>query len=446
MASYAAASRDFARQSCRSLQCNGATRAYRATPRPLAAQNFTMPAMSPTMTEGNIASWKVTEGDSFTTGDVLLEIETDKAQMDVEAQEDGKMAKITQPDGSKAVKVGSRIAVIAEVDDDLSTLELPAEDSTSAPSPQEDLKSGVDPSKSSESQAEAPPSSKGADTPRSSSSSGSKMPRKQTYPLYPSIAALLHEKGISTSEADNIPASGPKGRLLKGDVLAHLGRISQSYPSEQSARITKLGHLDLSNVQIAAPAAAPSQSSTSAQPKTTKIPDPEQEPDTEIAVPISMQSVLEVQKRIQETLGVTMPLSTFIARATVIANDGLPRPANYRPSDNELFNQVLGLDKVNQKTSRGNFIPQVTALPTATVFRAPSGPLKKHDIIDILTGNPPRTSKPMVGLPSASALPGPVPTTNVFSVNAAKGEEKRARVFLERVKTILQVEPGRLVI
>lgn len=272
------------------------------------------------------------------------------------------------------------------------------------------------------------------------------MPRKQTYPLYPSIAALLHEKGISTSEADSIPASGPKGRLLKGDVLAHLGRISQSYPSEQSARITKLGHLDLSNVQIAPPAATPSQSSTSAQAKTIKIPDPEQEPDTEIAVPISMKSVLEVQKRIQETLGVTMPLSTFIARATVIANDGLPRPANYRPSDNELFNQVLGLDKVNQKTSRGNFIPQVTALPTATVFRAPSGPLKKHDIIDILTGNPPRTSKPVVGLSAASTLPGSVPATNVFSVHAAKGEEKRARVFLERVKTILQVEPGRLVI
>ncbi|KAL8708223.1 MAG: hypothetical protein Q9220_006893 [cf. Caloplaca sp. 1 TL-2023] len=51
--------------------------------------------MSPTMTEGNITSWKVKEGDSFSTGDVLLEIETDKAQMDVEAQDDGKMAKIT---------------------------------------------------------------------------------------------------------------------------------------------------------------------------------------------------------------------------------------------------------------------------------------------------------------------------------------------------------------
>jgi pyruvate dehydrogenase E2 component (dihydrolipoamide acetyltransferase) len=53
-----------------------------------------MPAMSPTMTEGGIASWKLKEGDAFTTGDVLVEIETDKATIDVEAQDDGFLAKI----------------------------------------------------------------------------------------------------------------------------------------------------------------------------------------------------------------------------------------------------------------------------------------------------------------------------------------------------------------
>ena len=68
---------------------------FHSASRLLAAQNFTMPAMSPTMTEGNIAVWKVKEGDKFSTGDILLEIETDKAQMDVEAQDDGIVAKIT---------------------------------------------------------------------------------------------------------------------------------------------------------------------------------------------------------------------------------------------------------------------------------------------------------------------------------------------------------------
>ncbi|KAL8999469.1 MAG: hypothetical protein Q9169_001674 [Polycauliona sp. 2 TL-2023] len=391
----------------------------------------------------------IVPGDSFSTGDVLLEIETDKAQMDVEAQDEGKMAKITQSDGSKGVKVGSRIAVIAETDDDLSTLELPAEDPTSTPARQEDLKSSIDPSQSSEPQAEAPPSFRDTNTPQQSSSpssSGSGVSKRQTYPLYPSIAALLHEKGIPTSEADKIPASGPKGRLLKGDVLAFLGRISETYPSEQSARITKLGHLDLSNVQLAAPKETPAKSAVPVQAETSKIPEPDPEPDSEVALPISMNSVLEVQKRIQETLGVTMPLSTFIARATDVANDGLPRSANYKPSNDDLFNQVLGLHMVNPTISRGDFIPQITALPTSTVSRTLSGPLKKHDIIDILTNNTSRPTRSTVGPPLTTSITASASATKVFTVSAAKGEEQRARVFLERVKTILQVEPGSLVI
>jgi len=86
---------------------------FSSTPAPSAASNFSMPSLSPTMTEGNIASWKLKEGmldterateysvlicelgDSFSAGDVILEIETDKATMDVEAQDDGILAKIT---------------------------------------------------------------------------------------------------------------------------------------------------------------------------------------------------------------------------------------------------------------------------------------------------------------------------------------------------------------
>lgn len=68
--------------------------ALRTTAPNSALSKFQMPAMSPTMTEGGIASWKLKEGDSFTTGDVLVEIETDKATIDVEAQDDGILAKI----------------------------------------------------------------------------------------------------------------------------------------------------------------------------------------------------------------------------------------------------------------------------------------------------------------------------------------------------------------
>ncbi|KAK4696694.1 hypothetical protein P7C71_g1257, partial [Lecanoromycetidae sp. Uapishka_2] len=410
-----------------------------------------MPAMSPTMTEGNIASWKVKEGDSFSTGDVLLEIETDKAQMDVEAQDDGKLAKITQQDGSKGVKVGTRIAVIAEMDDDPSTLSIPAEESAPASSPQEELKSGVDASGSSESQAEAPPTSKSGDSQPTKDSQESlsstkhpRKPRKQTYPLYPSISQLLHEKGIPTSEADNIPASGPKGRLLKGDVLAYLGTIPSKYASEQSTRISKLGHLDLSNAKPAPPKTMPPPPPSKAAPP---IPAEPEVLDTEIAIPISLSSVLSVQKRIQSTLGVTLPLSTFIARATELANDDLPCSAA-KPTADELFNDILGLNKVRSKTSRGRYMPQITALPTTPIARRPV-PRQQPDVYDILTDKiSSKRASEGLGIPPPDIMAGSKAgeATNVFSVSAARGEEQRVRVFLERVKTILQVEPGRLIL
>ena len=346
--------------------------------------------------------------------------------------------------------MGSRIAVLAEADDDLSTLSIAAEETMSAPTPQEDLKSGIDASQSLESQAESPPSSKEVAAPQSSSTesktaSTSVKPIKQRYPLYPSVAGLLHEKGIPTSEADKIPASGPKGRLLKGDVLAYLGKISETYSSEQSARITKLGHLDLSKIQLSTPKEPPKETLVQEAGKAPSLPEPE--PDTEVAVSISMKSVLDVQRRIQDTLGITMPISTFIARATEVANDDLPRPANYKPSADELFNQVLGLDKVISKTSRGTFTPQMTALPPSLALpRTSSGPPSKSDIIDILTGNRPKAPQSRMGLPTPVKGSDRTNATNIFSVSVSKGEEKRARIFLERVKTILQVEPGRLVI
>lgn len=266
---------------------------------------------------------------------------------------------------------------------------------------------------------------------------------KQSYPLYPSVAQLLHEKGIQSSEVDKIPASGPKGRLLKGDVLAYLGSISSSYSSDQSARISKLAHLDLSNVQIA----APKDPKESPAPAISSQPAPELERDTEVAVSISLKAVVEVQQRIQAALGVTLPLSTFIARATNVANEDLPRSTTHKLSADELFDQVLGLDRVNSKTSQGSFTPQILALPSKPLSSTP-GPAKKLDIIDILVAgrSSKETSKSLGVLPLGIMAESDAGATNVFSVSVPKGQEKRARVFLERVKTMLQVEPGSLVL
>src|SRR5271170_7559551 len=73
-----------------------------------------MPALSPTMTEGNVARWLKKEGDSVKAGQVLAEIETDKATMEVEAVDEGKILKILIPAGSQGIKVNTPIALLIE--------------------------------------------------------------------------------------------------------------------------------------------------------------------------------------------------------------------------------------------------------------------------------------------------------------------------------------------
>src|SRR5947199_7380838 len=72
-----------------------------------------MPALSPTMEEGTLAKWLVKEGDEVKSGDILAEIETDKAMMEFEAVDEGKIAKILVPEGTDGVKVGQPIALLA---------------------------------------------------------------------------------------------------------------------------------------------------------------------------------------------------------------------------------------------------------------------------------------------------------------------------------------------
>lgn len=419
-----------------------AARSFSLLPARLAAHNMSMPAMSPTMTEGNIASWKVKEGDTFSTGDILLEIETDKATIDVEAQDDGVMAKIFAQDGEKGVKVGSRIAVLADPEDDVSSLEIPPDDSKPIQAESETSNSGEAPTPTEEKQAQSPPEkpSKSSEAPPSGPGQNPK------YPLYPSVIALLHANKIPDSDMSKIPASGPNNRLLKGDVLAYLGSISSSYPIEQSKRITHLAHLDLSNIKLL-------QQQPKTEKKTSQSPEAPKAPvTTSISLPISLAEVLKVQRRMNDTLGVSVPLTTFLARAVDLANDDLPRAKGAKPSSNELFNAVLGLDTI-PTTSRGSYIPQISALPPSSFTRGgPPRGAKKADIIDILSGNARRVSRTMSTTTAAYISPegGSITTTggaiNTFSVTVSAGEEQRARTFLERVKTVLQIEPGRLVL
>ncbi|KAI9771832.1 MAG: pyridoxine biosynthesis protein [Geoglossum simile] len=269
-------------------------------------------------------------------------------------------------------------------------------------------------------------------------------PSKQHLPFLPSVASLLLEHRLPSSEADKIPATGPKGRLLKGDVLAYVGAVSPTYPKSLSDGIVKRQHLDLSNIKIRAPPsiapAPPRKAAAQAAPPPAR--------ESKIGCSVNLSEVMKVQQRIERELGIFMPLSTFVARATDIANDDLPLSRNAKPTQDDLFNQLLGLDNLVPSTGRGSFSPQINALPTpSTAASKPkAGPAKTSgDIIDILTNNavrkaPVSCSGDPVVAHSASAA------ANVISVAVPAGDERRGRLFLSRVRAYLESEPGRLIL
>src|SRR3546814_17549650 len=88
--------------------------------------NILMPALSPTMTEGTLVKWNVGEGDEVKAGDVIAEIETDKATMEVEAVDDGTVGKIVVAEGTEGVQVNAVIAVLVGEGDDAGTTETGA--------------------------------------------------------------------------------------------------------------------------------------------------------------------------------------------------------------------------------------------------------------------------------------------------------------------------------
>jgi hypothetical protein len=319
----------------------------------------------------------------------------------------------------------------------VSSLELPAEDN---PTPQKEApkkEPKKEPKQESQSVPKEERTSKPAtksDTPQSSSGTA----KKQTYPLYPSVQHLLKVNGLPKEEADKIPATGPGGRLLKGDVLAYVGQIQNSYPSELSERFKKLAHLDLSNIKVMPKKDTPVKKPAAAQAQ------PLEELDVRVALPVSLKAVMECQKRVQDSIGVFLPLSTFVARAAELANEDLPKSKTAKPSADELFNAVLGLDKVAKKSSRGQFVPQVTALSPATVSSTRAPIFRKPDVLDILTAK--KSSTRGSKAPAIGGAEGVVGPLNVFSVSVPRGDEKRGRVFLERVKSVLEAEPGRLVV
>ena len=170
--------------------------------------NITMPALSPTMEEGNLAKWLVKEGDKVKSGDVIAEIETDKATMEVEAVDEGTVAKIVVAAGTEGVKVNALIAVLAGEGEDVAAAASGA--GSAAPAPKaEAAPAQVEAPKAAPAPAQAAPVA--ASAPAVVSSGGA---RAFSSPL---ARRLAKEAGIDISA---VAGTGPHGRVVKSDIEA----------------------------------------------------------------------------------------------------------------------------------------------------------------------------------------------------------------------------------
>ncbi|GIX99364.1 pyruvate dehydrogenase protein X component, mitochondrial [Caerostris darwini] len=176
-----------------------------------------MPSLSPTMTEGTIVKWLKKEGDTVTPGDVLCEIQTDKAVVGLETEEEGVLTKILVPENTQNVQLGKVIALIlGEGEDEIEneTVENAIESST-------------------------------PETP-------TRVEKKDHHICGPSVKKLLTEYGIKYSD---VPSSGPKGNLLKGDVLKFINdkklkqlpvKVESKTPKLLDVKLTdQLSHIDI---------------------------------------------------------------------------------------------------------------------------------------------------------------------------------------------------------
>lgn len=174
------------------------------------------------MSQGNVASWQVSEGAEITAGDILADIETDKATLPWENQDDGFIAKLLKPGGSKDIPVGTPLVVLVEEKEHIGDFKDFSPEGASA---------GADASEQTEQQAESKGTPEEAQpaAPRQTASSK----------IGPAAHRLMEEHGLNPE--DIIP-TGPQGIILKGDVLEAIaggGQKQKSMPEKQSKSESK---------------------------------------------------------------------------------------------------------------------------------------------------------------------------------------------------------------
>jgi pyruvate dehydrogenase E2 component (dihydrolipoamide acetyltransferase) len=210
-----------------------------------------MPALSPTMEEGTLAKWLVKEGDTVSSGDILAEIETDKATMEFEAVDEGTIAKILVPEGSEGVKVGAPIAILAGEGEDASA----AAKSAPPPSAGEGQPGAAGQGEGAAPKPDTPVGTAPLQAPVETPPAPSKPATTAPLPAQPAAESPSHAEGGRAkasplarrlAQAQNIDlsalqGSGPGGRIVRADIDAAVGKAPAAAPTGAPAAAPALG-------------------------------------------------------------------------------------------------------------------------------------------------------------------------------------------------------------
>lgn len=286
-----------------------------------------MPALSPTMTEGTLVKWHKQEGDEIVAGDVIAEIETDKATMEVEAVDEGRLGKILVPEGTEGVPVNQPIAILLEEGEDESALEgLQQKPAVSAPEEKREERAEAPRAEIAEPvSAAATPSTPAAAAPATSAGQEKSGERIFVSPL---ARRMAEQAGLDLRQ---LKGSGPKGRIVKADVEAALA----GKPLEKAAARP---------AEVAPPTAAPAPGAKELadllglkyrqEPLTNmrrtiarRLSEAKQQvPHFYLTVDCEIDALLELRQQLNERTGgeVKISVNDFVIRAAALALKQVP--------------------------------------------------------------------------------------------------------------------------
>ncbi len=287
-----------------------------------------MPALSPTMTEGNLATWLKKEGDPIAPGDVIAEIETDKATMEVEAVDEGRLGKIVVPAGTEGVAVNQVIGLLLEEGEDEAALEGADAGGNGAAAPK------------AESRPEAAPKAEAKPAPAAGPAAGN----GQDGRIFASPLArrMAEQAGLDLAA---LSGSGPRGRIVKADIEAALEKgVGRAAPKAAEKPAEK---------PAAAPAPVPAAGAPDAPHKEISLSNmrkviarrltesKQQIPHFYLTVDVELDALLKLRKELNERKGATYKLSVndLVIKATAIA-------IRQKPA----VNAIWGGDKIYELT------------------------------------------------------------------------------------------------